>query len=258
MCISKNDFNPHLWSHVIDSIHADFRLSTIHYLCSFFKKFLSLDLLAESFVNLNELIICFIPRIWINAFANDLTQTSLVWYKLKPYNRRNILNCWVPIIDIISLRRLSTLKWARQLIFLNIVIWSLRGIPTLIFVEIRPSLGCSISNQFYARYYSIDYFYILLGFLPMSLMIIFSLIAFRNVRKIIRSQISFERWRLDRELTAMVLIRVAFSIHTFLCHSYYASTFSDTHHNAVQLALDQLIAMTISFAYSHYSVSTLC
>ena len=146
-----------------------------------------------------------------------------------------------------SLRRLSTLKLARQLIFLNIVIWSLRGIPTLIFFEIRPSLGCSISNQFYARYYSIDYFYILLGFLSMSLMIIFSLIAFRNVRKIIRSQISFERWRLDRELTAMVLIRVAFSIHTFLCHSYYASTFSDTHHNAIQLTLNQLIAMLWRF-----------
>ena len=126
-----------------------------------------------------------------------------------------------------SLRRLSTLKSARQLIFLNIVIWSLRGIPTLIFFEIRPSLGCSISNQFYARYYSIDYFYILLGFLSMSLMIIFSLIAFRNVRKIIRSQISCERRRLDRQLTAMVLIRVVFVIpltlpyviHIMLLHS---------------------------------------
>ena len=90
-------------------------------------------------------------------------------------------------------------------------------------------------------------------------MSIFSLLAFRNVRKIIRTQIPIQRRRLDRQLTAMVLIRVIFVIPLTLPYViHYAYTFTNKNRNNIQLALDQLIAaIAISFAYLHYSVSIL-
>ncbi|CAF3690653.1 unnamed protein product [Rotaria sp. Silwood1] len=40
-------------------------------------------LIVESIVNLLQMMISFTSRIAINGFANDLTQTSLVWCKLR-------------------------------------------------------------------------------------------------------------------------------------------------------------------------------
>ena len=226
----------------------------------------------ESLINLTQLIISFIPRVWINAFANDLTQSSLLWCKLRPTMGEALslisfyTMCLATGDQVLStsheynVRRLSTFKMARQLILMNILIWVLHGIPTLVFFEIQSSLGCSIYNSFYARYYSIGYFCILLGFLPMSIMTVFSVLAFRNVRKIVRKQIPLKRRRLDRQLTAMVLIRVAFLIPLTLPYViHYAYTFSRKNRDSAQLALDQFIAaITISFAYLHYSVSVAC
>ncbi|CAF4837693.1 unnamed protein product [Rotaria sp. Silwood1] len=93
----------------------------------------------------------------------------------------------------------------------------------------------------------------------MSIMTIFSILAFRNVRKIIRSPIPIERRCRDRQLTSMVLIRVAFLIPLTLSYViHYAYTFSNKYLNDVQLALNQLIAaIPISSAYMHYSASFL-
>jgi hypothetical protein len=226
-------------------------------------------LTVESLINLSQLIISFIPRVWINAFANDLTQSSLLWCKLRPAMGQALslisfyTMCLATGDQVLStshqysFRRLSTFKLARQYILMNVVIWVLHGIPTLVFFEIQSSLGCSIYNTFYALYYSIGYFCILLGFLPMSIMSIFSVLAFRNVRKIVRSRVRLERRRLDRQLTAMVLIRVTFLVPLTLPYViHYAYTFSRKNRDSFQLALDQFIAaITISFAYLHYSVS---
>ncbi|CAF4217679.1 unnamed protein product, partial [Rotaria sordida] len=44
--------------------------------------------------------------------------------------------------------------------------------------------------------------------LPIFIASLFSILAYRNVRRIVRRQIPIVRRRLDRQLTAMVLIRV--------------------------------------------------
>ncbi|CAF4195210.1 unnamed protein product, partial [Rotaria sordida] len=59
-----------------------------------------------------------------------------------------------------------------------------------------------------SQYLSFFYYPILSGLLPIFIASLFSILAYRNVRRIVRRQIPIVRRRLDRQLTAMVLVRV--------------------------------------------------
>ena len=50
------------------------------------------------------------------------------------------------------------------------------------------------------------------GLLPIFVSSLFSLLAYRNVRRIVRRQIPMDRRRLDQQLTAMIFMRVIFFI----------------------------------------------
>ncbi|CAF3893951.1 unnamed protein product, partial [Adineta steineri] len=57
--------------------------------------------------------------------------------------------------------------------------------------------------------YSTYFFYpILSGFLPIVIASSFSMLAYRNVRHIVRRQLPIVRRKLDKQITAMVLMRV--------------------------------------------------
>ena len=76
------------------------------------------------------------------------------------------------------------------------------------FTDIQPSVGCVISNPIYLQYATFFLYPVLEGLLPIVIASFFSLLAFRNVRRIVRRQLPIVRRRLDRQMTAMVLIRV--------------------------------------------------
>ncbi|CAF3388554.1 unnamed protein product, partial [Rotaria sp. Silwood2] len=57
------------------------------------------------------------------------------------------------------------------------------------------------------RYLSCFCYPILSGMLPIFIASLFSILAYRNVRRIVRLQIPIVHRRLDRQLTAMVLAR---------------------------------------------------
>ncbi|CAF1360566.1 unnamed protein product [Adineta ricciae] len=59
-----------------------------------------------------------------------------------------------------------------------------------------------------ANYVSYVYYPVLIGFLPMTIISLLSLLSYQNVRRIIRRRIPVFRRRLDQQLTGMVLIRV--------------------------------------------------
>ncbi|CAF1316942.1 unnamed protein product [Rotaria sordida] len=106
-----------------------------------------------------------------------------------------------------NIRKLSTIKLAQILIFTAIIITILHAIPFSIFLEIRTSL-CAVFNPIMSQYLSFFYYPILSGLLPIFIASLFSILAYRNVRRIVRRQIPIVRRRLDRQLTAMVLVRV--------------------------------------------------
>jgi hypothetical protein len=107
-----------------------------------------------------------------------------------------------------DLRKMSTIKLARYLIFTATVLCALQTIPYIIFSDIIPPSGCIITSGALKNYYSFFYYIILNGLLPILISSVFSILAYQNVRRIVRRQIPIERRRLDHQLTAMIFVRV--------------------------------------------------
>jgi hypothetical protein len=89
------------------------------------------------------------------------------------------------------------------------------------FFEVQPTVGCNILNEIALQYATFFFYPVLAGFLPLTIASLFSLFAFRNVRRIIRRQIPIVRRRLDRQMTAMILIRVVFFVCLIFPYSFY-------------------------------------
>jgi len=182
---------------------------------------------TESIANIFQLIIFFLISLLTQIYETDPANFILFWCKFRSIM---IILCTVIAFFAISssafdqylstnhrfyIRRMSTVKLARSLIFIAICISILQCIPVGILLEIRDSL-CTVFNPNMSQYISYFYYAILTGILPIFISSLFSILAYRNVRRIIRRQIPIVRRRLDQQLTAMVLIRVIiFVILTF-------------------------------------------
>jgi hypothetical protein len=119
---------------------------------------------------------------------------------------------------------MSTYNLAQYLILSALCVYILHSIPFVIYLDINPLSGCVVSNPILNRYYQFFFYPILLGILPVSISSVFSFLAFRNVRRFVRRQIPFARRRLDRQLTAMILIRTVIFIILvlpFVIHRIY-------------------------------------
>ena len=125
------------------------------------------------------------------------------------------------------------------------------------FYEIRSSNGCSIYNPIFNYYYSFVHFCVLLGLLPIIVSSLFSLLAYQNVRRIVRRQVPILRRRLDRQLTAMTLIHTLFIIipslpyYIFLVYTLLLSS-----NDLIVNTKNQFItSITAIFFYMSHSVS---
>ncbi|CAF2962080.1 unnamed protein product, partial [Rotaria sp. Silwood2] len=151
-----------------------------------------------------------------------------------------------------NLRKLSTIKLAKILIFIAIVISILHTIPFCIFIEIRASF-CSVFNPMMSRYLTYFYYPILSGLLPIFIASLFSILAYRNVRRIVRRQIPIARRRLDRQLTAMVLVRIiAFVILTlpYAIQRMYTYLAKIDQSNLYLFAINSLVGGVISSLFN--------
>jgi hypothetical protein len=103
------------------------------------------------------------------------------------------------------------------------------------------------------------FFYpVLVGLLPIVIASSFSLLAFRNVRRIVRRQVPIERRRFDRQITAMILLRVVFFIFftlPYIVHRIYIVNVPILQANLVPYAIGQLVqGIFISIADLNYTV----
>lgn len=181
-------------------------------------------LTVESIVNSVQLIISFSSRIAINGFDDDLTRTSLAWCKIRSAIATSCtlisltIVCFAAINQYLStsfqsyLKNLSTLNFAHSLTGIAIIIWGLHGILFLIFMDNKSTIKCTVVNDIFLVYVTYIYYLILTGFLPIIIMSVFAILASHNVRAIVRSNIPIFRLRIDQQLTAMIIARVAFSV----------------------------------------------
>ncbi|CAF1384148.1 unnamed protein product [Rotaria sp. Silwood1] len=193
----------------------------------------------------------------------DVTRTSLIWCKLQAYFAQftriisTIIICFAAIDQYLStnyyiqLRPLSTLKLAQHLIGILIIFSFLYCIPFLVFHEIHPNTDCTTFNPIFNSFFSFFHYSILVGTLPIFISSLFSLLAYRNVRRIIRHQMSILRRRLDRQLTAMILLRVTLFVIASLPHTSYEiyelnnPVVDDHSYSAVLSELIEIIFITI-------------
>jgi hypothetical protein len=144
-----------------------------------------------------------------------------------------------------NLRQICTLHIARCFTFALVSICIIHGIIFGLFFNIQPSVGCAISNQIYLQYATFFIYPVLVGLLPIVIASFFSLLAFQNVRRIVRRQLPIIRRRLDRQMTAMVLTRVVFFVCLALPYtSYriYAINFPVSRSQPMEFAIRQILS----------------
>lgn len=214
-------------------------------------------------INDCSLLIFALPFRWIDlAFGHDLTRLSLIWCKLRPMISHTLALisfsaiCFATIDQYLStnhqpwLKRLSTLKLAHRLIYTSIIIWIIYDCIFLIFFDSKPTTGCGIYNLEFSRYYSFVHYITLNGIIPIVVSSMFSLLAYWNVRRIVQLRMQIVRRRLDRQLTAMVLSKVAFLVLTILpsiIFRIYLLNITVNSNDYLRLAIHQLIS-NIAFA----------
>lgn len=230
----------------------------------------ALYLITESLFNLLQMLVPFTSRIAINGFGDDLSRTSLFWCKFRMCLTQTVtlsslsIVCFASIDQFLStshypyLRQKSTVKLAKILIIIASVLWTVHWIPLIIFLEIRPTGGCNVYNYGLVMYTTYAYYLTLSGLLPIVVSTFFGLLAYQNVRRIIRRQMAIRRRKLDRQLTAMILARVAFLVIActpYVAQRIYSLTILPSIVDPVHQAAAQLVgAITISFFYLNYSV----
>ncbi|CAF1271016.1 unnamed protein product [Rotaria sp. Silwood1] len=228
-------------------------------------------LITESIVDLLEIIILLTSRIAMYGFGNDLTQISLFCCRLRALFVQSFtlisfgVVCFAAIDQYLStsyypfLRQKSTIQLAKLLTIIAIIICILHGIPVLFLFEIHSTYGCYAYNVIFFNYITYFYYLILTGALPIIISTIFSVLAYQNVRHIIRRHMSMSRRKLDQQLTAMILIRVGFLVIMtlpYVLQRIYTLSTSINNSNIMSQAIVQLIAtITSSFYFLNYTGS---
>jgi hypothetical protein len=131
----------------------------------------------------------------------------------------------------------------------------------LIFFEIKPTAGCTIYNVAFSRFYSFFHYITVNGIIPICTSSIFSLLAYRNVRRIVQLRMPVTRRKLDKQLTAMVLINVVILFITILpsiIFRIYILNITVDPNDSIRIAINQLISnVAYALFYINPSVSNL-
>ena len=127
-----------------------------------------------------------------------------------------------------------------------------------LFITDSNQYTCIFTDAAFAKYFSYVYSVILISFLPLSIMITFSLLAFFKARSIaVRQQVNHVRLSRDRQLTAITLFHVLFSVISIIPYaSFNAYSLGINATEAEQIIRNRLIStVTTLFCYEGFAVS---
>jgi len=118
-------------------------------------------------------------------------------------------------------QQLCNIKLAQRIIIISVIIWVLHGIPYLIYYDhiVSPTtnkITCTNTNYIFEQYRIFGIILILIGYLPIAIVALFGLMAYRNVRQIAYRTVPLVRRQLDKQITVMVLVQVVANIFTLL------------------------------------------
>jgi hypothetical protein len=113
--------------------------------------------------------------------------------------------------------RWNNIKFARYMVIGAATVWILVQIPFILYYNLMVSSitgisSCGITNTAFQKYYTVFHGPILTGSLPLIIMAVFGILAYRNVQNIAYRTIPIVRRELDKQLTTMVLVNVFYDI----------------------------------------------
>lgn len=185
--------------------------------------------LNGSIVNILYILLNLIVRILTVGYNIDVTGTSSIWCKIRqfllvtPAIISVTLSCLATIDQFLitsksaALRNCSQIKWTRRIVLIVIIICCLHGIPILVFYDISPiSKSCANMNADFGIYVLI-YLLGIICAIPVSIMIIFGWLTYRNIRQ----TINLAELQADRQLIRMTLMNVILFIISLLPYGIY-------------------------------------
>jgi hypothetical protein len=205
-----------------------------------------------------------------SIYGDDATERSLFWCKFRYASGQTFvlitlsMVCFAAIDQFVStnyrfnLRQMCTSKLAHYLTYIFICIWIVHSIIFSFAFDIQPSLGCAILNPIWVQYSTYFFYPVLIGLLPIIIASLFSILAYRNVRRIVRRQIPIVRRRLDQQMTAMVLMRVIICVccvSPYLIYRIYGINSPIPRTEPMPYAIGRLIqAICLLFGNLNYTV----
>ncbi|CAF0879972.1 unnamed protein product [Adineta steineri] len=186
-------------------------------------------LTVTSIFNVGQTLSALSTRILDSGFSIDLTNVS--WScKIRTFLAQSCVllsltsMSLVTIDQFISMTRykhFSNLRLAHRHIIISCCIWCFHGIFVFLYWDAPNGRCTSLISLGYEKYLSYFYLPVLLGCLPIFIMITFSLLAFIKIRTLASRQINIVRLSRDRQLTAMALSQVAFTVFVSLPYTIF-------------------------------------
>jgi hypothetical protein len=223
-------------------------------------------LTAVSLFDIGQLLTALLVRILSEGFQTDIKNISWVckvqgylaeWFAL--VSQTGICLATIDQVLLVSkYRHLSSLRFAQRCILVTCFLWSIYAIFILIYRD-TPFGICILVNSQFEMYMTRFHMPIILGVLPISIMVTFSILAFYNARTLFSRQMNIVRLSRDRQLTAMLLVHVVFLVITILPYTiFYIYSQNQLITDPKKIARNNLITtITILIDYTSFAVSIL-
>ncbi|CAF4495231.1 unnamed protein product [Rotaria socialis] len=231
----------------------------------------SFYIIAESIVDLGILSLGANLRVLDQIFKFQSGPINLLWCKFRQPIIQWCTNMFLCLVNFAVIdqylstnfrphwRQWSTVRLGKYLIAIAAIASFFYNILFVIFYKTKVQFGCSITDVGMTRYYSYFHLIILQGILPMSIAFIFSIWAYRNVRRIHRQQLSNTRRRMDQQFTAMILARVimfVLSLAFYVAQNFYTMNIQNHLYQGLSAAVGLLVT-SISISISYMNVASL-
>ena len=234
-----------------------------HNRCSFY-------IIVESISSFGFQLISITITCLIMIYGDDRTASSELWCKFQPIITQPLvlttfsMICFSAIDQFFSTnywlyrRQICTMKLAQCMTAGFICLWIVHSIAFGLHSHALPQVGCVIPNFYWLQYSSYVFYPLLVGLLPLVIASFFSGMAFRNVHRLVRRQIPIARRRLDKQMTAMVLLRVIMFVCLLLpyvAYRIYIINFPVPRTKPLEFAIARLVqAICMSFVAFNYAV----
>jgi hypothetical protein len=235
--------------------------------CAFYLTILSI-------VDIGQLTTGLLTRIMITGFGIDWTQISLFYCKFRTFVFQATTMISFICISLATIdqylatcsrarwQQWSNIKIARRVMIFSILLAIIVQSPCLIFYDHVKSLSrntstCVITSENFIEFNAYFNYLIVGNILPYLITFSFGFMAYRNIQEIAYRTVPLVRRELDKQLTAMVLVQIAYTFCSIVPNTiiYLVLVYGNIQDALILAQLRLAYAITICLYYTYFAVS---